>query len=237
MKDILIIERVQHCATKYILNDYTSCSYYFHWCTCLNFMTFYLLLNLLRHPPISSTSPISYIKISSASTRSGANNKLILPHHLNNTSQHSYFHWLPSLWNTMPIFLIWTWPLINSNQNWNCINGNTSWIILMSTITVPYIISALAQDVTNLNLPLLTWLTYSQCLYVNMNLLLVFCLFVINSRLLAQVTSSLLVCLHHKANNEAICEIRPISLHQMSKQIDFLKKYSYRLYTNEHCYK
>ena len=108
----------------------------------------------------------NYIKISSASTRSGANNKPILPHHLNNTSRHSYFHWLPSLWNTMPIFLIWTWPLINSNRNCNCIYGNTSWIILMSTITVPYIISALAQDVTNLNLPLLTWLTYSQCLAI-----------------------------------------------------------------------
>ena len=56
------------------------------------------------------------------------------------------------------------------------------------------------------------------------DLLLVFCLFVINFRLLAQVTSSLLVCLHHKANNEEIHEIRPILLHKMSKQIDFLKK-------------
>ena len=32
---------------------------YFPWCTCLNYITFYLLLNLLRHLPFSSTSPIT----------------------------------------------------------------------------------------------------------------------------------------------------------------------------------
>ena len=46
----------------------------------------------------------NYTNFSSASTRSGANNKLILPQHLYKTSRHSYFHRLPSLWNTMPIF-------------------------------------------------------------------------------------------------------------------------------------
>ena len=46
----------------------------------------------------------NYINFSSASTRSGANNKL-LPHHLNNISRHSYFHRLPYLWNAMPISL------------------------------------------------------------------------------------------------------------------------------------
>ena len=40
----------------------------------------------------------------SASTWSGANNIFIPPHHLNNTSRHSSFHWLPSLWNSMPVF-------------------------------------------------------------------------------------------------------------------------------------
>ena len=42
--------------------------------------------------------------LSSANTRSGASNKLILPHHQNNISRHSYFHRLPLLWNAMPIF-------------------------------------------------------------------------------------------------------------------------------------
>ena len=97
----------------------------------------------------------NYINISSTSTRSGANNKLILPHHLNNTSRHSYFHRLPSLWNTMPMFdLDMTFNKLKSKLKQYY--GNTSRIILMSTITVPYIISVLAQDVTNPNLPLLT---------------------------------------------------------------------------------
>ena len=46
----------------------------------------------------------NYINFSSTSIRLGANKKLILPHHLNNTSRHSYFHRLSPLWNTMPIF-------------------------------------------------------------------------------------------------------------------------------------
>jgi len=42
---------------------------------------------------------------SSANTRSGASNKLIIPHHLNNLSRHSYFHRWPTLWNAMPIWI------------------------------------------------------------------------------------------------------------------------------------
>jgi len=38
-----------------------------------------------------------YINFSSANTRSGTSNKLIIPHRLNNTSRHSYFHRLPAL--------------------------------------------------------------------------------------------------------------------------------------------
>ena len=35
-----------------------------------------------------------------------AKNSVIPPHHLNNTSRHSCFHWLPSLWNAMPVFVL-----------------------------------------------------------------------------------------------------------------------------------
>ena len=45
----------------------------------------------------------NYINFNPANTRSGASNKLIPAHHLNNLSRHSYFHRLPSLWNAMPI--------------------------------------------------------------------------------------------------------------------------------------
>ena len=107
MKDILIIEHVQHCVTKYILNDYTSC--YKTRLIKLKLMYLFELHDILFAIKSIKTPTIQFniancINFSSASTRSGANNKLILLHHLNNTSRHSCFHRLPSLWNTMPIF-------------------------------------------------------------------------------------------------------------------------------------
>ena len=63
-----------------------------------------LFVNKFIKTPIAKFNITSYINFSSTSTRSGANNKLIPPRHLNNISQHPYFHRLPSLWNTMPVF-------------------------------------------------------------------------------------------------------------------------------------
>ena len=59
----------------------------------------------IKTPTIQFNIP-NYRNFNSASTWSGvhANNKLIPPYHLNNTSRHSYFHRLPSLWNAMPVF-------------------------------------------------------------------------------------------------------------------------------------
>ena len=95
MKDILIIECVQRHATKYILNDYTSC-YKTRLVKPKLFPLMYLfeLHNILFAIKSITTPTIQfnitkYINFSFASTRSSANNKLILPHHLNNTSQHS----------------------------------------------------------------------------------------------------------------------------------------------------
>ena len=53
--------------------------------------------------PTEQFSITNYIEFSSSNTRSGTSNKLIHPRHLNNTSRHSYFHRLPSIWNAMPI--------------------------------------------------------------------------------------------------------------------------------------
>ena len=108
MRDILNIERVQR-ATKYILNDYTS-----------SYKTRLILLNLLPlmylfelhdilfaikslKSPTIQFNITNYINFNPANTRSGASNKLIPTHHLNNLSRHSYFHRLPSLWNAMPV--------------------------------------------------------------------------------------------------------------------------------------
>ena len=97
MKYILNIERVQRHATKYILNDYTSCyktrliklrllplMYLFE----LQDMLFAIKSIKMQSSQFAITN---YINFNSASTRSGANNKLILPRHLNNVSRHSYF--------------------------------------------------------------------------------------------------------------------------------------------------
>ena len=67
MKDILSIERVQRRATKYTLNDYTSC--------------YKTRLIKLRFLPLMYLFELQDI-FGSANTRSGASNKLILPHHL-----------------------------------------------------------------------------------------------------------------------------------------------------------
>ena len=109
MKDILIVERVQRHATKYILNDYNSC-----YKTRLTKLRLLPLMYLFELQDIlfaiksiktqsSQFSISNYINFNSTSTRSGASNKLTLPHHLNNMSRHSYFHRLPTLWNAMPI--------------------------------------------------------------------------------------------------------------------------------------
>ena len=112
MKDILNIERVQRRATKYILNDYTSC--YKTRLIKLKLLPLMYLFELqdilfaiksIKTPTIQFNIT-NYISFNSASTRSGANNKLIPPHHLNNTSRHSYFHRLPSLWNAMPVYAV-----------------------------------------------------------------------------------------------------------------------------------
>ena len=112
MKYILNIERVQCCATncKHILNDYTS-SYKTHLMQLKLLPVMYLfelhdILFAIKSlkTPTTQFNINNYINFNLTNTRSGASNKLIPTHHLNNLAYHSYFHSLPSLWNTMPVF-------------------------------------------------------------------------------------------------------------------------------------
>ena len=67
---------------------------------------------------------------------------------VNNTSQYSYFHPLPSLWNTMTVFnLDVTFILIHSNQNWKVWENFLNLFDVNSIVL--YIISVTAQDVNN----------------------------------------------------------------------------------------
>ena len=91
-----------HQARAYILNDYIS-SYK----TCLIQLNLLPLMYLFElhdilfaikalKTPTTQFNINNYINFSLANTRSGANNKLIPPHHLNKLARHSYFHCLPS---------------------------------------------------------------------------------------------------------------------------------------------
>ena len=98
MKDILNLERIQCYATKYILSDYTSC-YKDHYINLrlLPLMYIFELQDILFaiksiKSPINQFNINNYITFNSTNTRSGSSNKLLLPQHLNNISQHSYFH-------------------------------------------------------------------------------------------------------------------------------------------------
>jgi len=141
LKDIFIIERIQCRATKYLLNDYTS-SYK----TCLIKLKFLSLMYLFElqdllfaiksiKSPTTQFNIHNYVNFSSANTRSGASNKLIISCHQNNISRHSYFHRLPTLWNVMPIFnldlpshllksklkdFLWNHFVTNLDDNGNC---------------------------------------------------------------------------------------------------------------------
>jgi len=130
--------QIQHRATKYILNDYTIC--YRAQLIKLKLLSLMYLFELqdilfavksIKTP----TNHFNYIEFSSSNTRSGASNKLIHPHHLSNTSRHSYFHRLPLLWNVLPIIdldlsfatikwklksYLWNHFLSNFNDDINC---------------------------------------------------------------------------------------------------------------------
>ena len=109
LKDIENIERIQRRATKFILRDYTS-SYKTRLLKLklLPLMYLFELQDILfaiksLKIPTKQFNITDYISFNSASTRSGASNKLTHIHHLNNLSRHSYFHRLPGLWNAIPI--------------------------------------------------------------------------------------------------------------------------------------
>ena len=102
-------EQIQHCATKLLLNDYTS-----NYKTCLVQLKILPLMYLLElqdvlfaiksiKVPTKQFNIYDYINFNSATTRSGTSNKMIIPRHINNISRHSYFHRLPALWNALPI--------------------------------------------------------------------------------------------------------------------------------------
>ena len=108
IKHILLLERAQRRATKYILNDY--CSSYKSRLLNLKLLPLMYIYELndviffiksykssFKHFNIND-----YIKFSESNTRSGTTSKMIHHRGSSNISHNSYFCRLPRLWNSLP---------------------------------------------------------------------------------------------------------------------------------------
>ena len=108
IKHILLLERAQRRATKYILNDY--CSSYKSRLLNLKLLPLMYIYELndviffiksykssFKHFNIND-----YIKFSESNTRSGTSSKMIHHRSSSNISHNSYFCRLPRLWNSLP---------------------------------------------------------------------------------------------------------------------------------------
>ena len=108
IKDIVILERIQKRATKYILNDRLSsyCSrllalnllplmYY------LELMDILFLVKCLQFPDPSFDIK-AFVSFSNLSTCSGSACKLVYRYSFTNKSRHFYFNRVVRLWNSLP---------------------------------------------------------------------------------------------------------------------------------------
>ena len=109
LKDIQNIERIQRCATKFILTGYDS--NYKTWILTLKLLPLMYLFELQDiiftvkslKSPTNGFNISHHISFSSSHTRSSSSHKLKHLFHTNNSNRHSFFHWLPWLWNAIPI--------------------------------------------------------------------------------------------------------------------------------------
>ena len=108
-KDIVILERVQSRATKFILNDFHSD--YKTRLTSLGLLPLSMVLELndivfflkSLQSPSASFNILDYNSFSASSTRSASKLKLLHSLSTTNSSCHFYFNWLPRLWNRLPV--------------------------------------------------------------------------------------------------------------------------------------
>uniref|UniRef100_A0A1X7V1D5 Reverse transcriptase domain-containing protein n=1 Tax=Amphimedon queenslandica TaxID=400682 RepID=A0A1X7V1D5_AMPQE len=109
INDIVVLERVQRRATKFIINDFTSD--YKTRLRSLNLlplmMTFefqdlIFFINTIQTPD-PSLNILDYVSNSTNTTRSGAGLKLRHSVSFTNLDHHFYYNRLPRLWNSLPV--------------------------------------------------------------------------------------------------------------------------------------
>ena len=109
IKDIIVLERVQRRATKFVLNDYQS-SYRSRLLT-LNLLPLMYLFEIydiiffiksLKNPT-SSFNIYNFIEFHSSSSRLSKANKLTHQRFSNLITRHFFFNRVPRLWNTLPV--------------------------------------------------------------------------------------------------------------------------------------
>ena len=151
IKDILMLERVQCRATKYILNDFFS-SYKSRLITLHLLPLMYLyelnemfLVKSLKSPS-HSFNIYNFVSFTSSTMRSSAANKLTHHRPTGTLTQHFYFTRISHLWNILPVIdlTLFTSTIHNSLKEYF---GATSLATLTVTIPVPFTYFALAVDV------------------------------------------------------------------------------------------
>ena len=108
VKDIIMLERIQRRATKYILNDYKSD--YKHRLLSLRLLPLVMQLELCSSsvasrsliPLIPFPCSLMYVHFSEVNAQSSTHLKLMHSLCNSNITRHLYFNRLPRLWNSLP---------------------------------------------------------------------------------------------------------------------------------------
>jgi len=105
IKDIILVERIQRRATKFILNDHNSS--YFDRLKKLNLLPLMYIFEVLftiksLKYPSSSFNITDYITFKNGFTRSSSSGKLNHVRNSNNVNKHFFFNRITRLWNALP---------------------------------------------------------------------------------------------------------------------------------------
>ncbi len=132
IQDIILLERVQRRATKYILNNY-NISYKLRLLNILQLLDLLFFVKCFKNPS-DSFNVFNHVTFHSESTRSSFNRKFEIKFQHTSTTRHQYFNRISLLWNTFsPIDLSLSFTSIKRSLK------QKIWIYLLHTLiqTIP----------------------------------------------------------------------------------------------------